>query len=78
MTKKRHPIDAFIGKRILAARKYLGWSQSELARRLPGKIAYQQLQRWEHGVSAVSAKRLYEIARALKVDISYFFRRRKS
>src|SRR5690606_1853689 len=37
------------------------------------EISYQQVQKYETGANRVSAGRLYEVAKKLDVDISYFF-----
>ena len=36
-------------------------------------ITFQQVQKYERGINRMGASRLYDFARALKVDISYFF-----
>jgi transcriptional regulator with XRE-family HTH domain len=36
-------------------------------------VTYQQAHRYERGINRVSAGRLFEIARALAVPISYFY-----
>ena len=36
-------------------------------------MTYQQAHKYETGINRISAGRLYQIARALGVDISYFF-----
>ena len=36
-------------------------------------VTYQQLQKYELGVSRVSASRLYDIAKVLKVPVSSFY-----
>ena len=36
-------------------------------------IAYQQLYKYEKGVNRISAGRLHALARALEVDIGYFY-----
>jgi transcriptional regulator with XRE-family HTH domain len=46
-------------------------SQQQFAKRIG--LTYQQTHKYEHGINRVSAGRLYEIARALDVPISYFY-----
>jgi transcriptional regulator with XRE-family HTH domain len=69
--RKSTSVDVHIGGRIRARRKALGVSQERLATSLG--IAFQQLQKYEHGANRVSASKLYDVARALDVPISYFF-----
>jgi len=49
----------------------LGMTQQQLAQNVG--IKFQQIQKYESGMNRVSASRLYEIAVALDVPISYFF-----
>jgi transcriptional regulator with XRE-family HTH domain len=49
----------------------LGLSQQHLAKTIG--ITYQQTHKYEHGTNRVSAGRLYEIACALDVPITYFY-----
>jgi len=64
-------IDMFIGERIRQRRLELGWTQETLATQL--KISYQQIQKYESGANRITAGRLFEIARLLGRDVSYFF-----
>lgn len=66
-----NPIDQYVGQRIRARRKVLGVSQEKLADQLG--LTFQQVQKYERGANRVSASKLYEIARALKSSIPYFF-----
>lgn len=66
-----NPIDQYVGARIRARRKVLGVSQEKLADQLG--LTFQQVQKYERGTNRVSASKLYEIARALKASITYFF-----
>ncbi len=69
MTKQaRHHQLAQIGQRIRARRLELGLSQGALAERLD--IRYQQLQRYEKGVSPVPSDRLPRLAAALSLPLS--------
>jgi transcriptional regulator with XRE-family HTH domain len=64
-------IDDYVGTRIRERRISLGLTQSHLAKAIG--ITYQQTHKYEHGINRVSAGRLYEIARALDVPITYFY-----
>jgi len=65
------PIDAEVGRRVRARRVELGLSQSALGAKLG--ITYQQFQKCEKGINRIGASRLFQIAGALQVPISYFF-----
>ena len=64
-------IDQHVGERIRARRAELGLTQEQLADAL--KVSYQQVQKYETGANRISAGRIFEIARKLRVEISYFF-----
>lgn len=69
--RKSTSVDVHIGGRIRARRKAIGVSQEQLATRLG--IAFQQVQKYEHGANRVSASKLYDVAKVLDVPIAYFF-----
>lgn len=71
MGKLARRVDAYVGERIRERRTALGLTQDHLASAL--EISYQQVQKYETGANRVSAGRLYEVAKKLDVDISYFF-----
>ena len=64
-TDKRH-----IGSLIRIVRKAAGLSQMGLAERVG--ISYQQIQKYEKGVSEISVSRLSQIAHALNIPLSRF------
>ncbi len=64
-------IDAHVGKRIRLRRTLLGLSQEKLGEALG--VTFQQIQKYERGANRVGASRLYDIATALDVPISFFF-----
>ncbi|HLS68043.1 MAG TPA: helix-turn-helix transcriptional regulator [Kiloniellales bacterium] len=66
-----HPTDVHIGQRIRERRIELGMSQSALAGILG--ITFQQVQKYERGGNRVSGSRLWDISRALGVEVSHFF-----
>lgn len=67
----KHPVDAHVGKRIRHRRWMIGMTQQQLADRVG--IKFQQIQKYETGMNRVSASRLWDIAEALGVTISFFF-----
>jgi transcriptional regulator with XRE-family HTH domain len=64
-------VDRYIGARIRARRIMLGLTQQQMAE-LVG-VTYQQAHKYEKGINRISAGRLYRIAQALGVEVSYFF-----
>lgn len=68
---KVHPMDAYIGKKIKARRSQIKMSQGELGKTIG--VSFQQIQHHEKGVERVSARRLYDFAKTLNVEVNYFF-----
>jgi transcriptional regulator with XRE-family HTH domain len=64
-------IDQHVGERIRLRRTEMGHTQEQLAAAL--EVSYQQVQKYETGANRISAGRIFEIARELGVDVSYFF-----
>lgn len=64
-------IDEKIGRKIKEFRKWYGVSQIELAERIG--LSFQQIQKYEKGLTRISVMRLHQIADALKVPIAAFF-----
>src|SRR5258708_12025413 len=69
--KKPKSVDIVVGKRVRLRRVAIKMSQQELAKAL--RITFQQVQKYENGTNRISFSRLYDIARALKTPIHYFF-----
>lgn len=67
----KHPVDVHVGKRIRHRRWMVGMTQQQLADKVG--IKFQQIQKYETGMNRVSASRLWDIAEALEVQISFFF-----
>ena len=70
--RKTKILDELIGNKIRARRMSLNLTQDDLAVAL--NITYQQVQKYEKGKNRVSAARLYEVSKILKVDFAYFFK----
>lgn len=66
-----NPIDQHVGLRIRLRRKELGISQERLADAIG--LTFQQVQKYERAANRVSASKLYEMARALKTSVAYFY-----
>ena len=63
--------DRHIGARIRKRRITVGLTQRQMAQ-LMG-VSYQQAYKYEKGTNRVTASRLYSIAQALEVDVTYFY-----
>lgn len=63
--------DARVGLIIKKLRKVNGLSQMDLADRIG--VSYQQIQKYEKGVSSLNIRRLVQIASALKAPVTLFF-----
>jgi len=67
----KHPVDVHVGKRVRHRRWMVGMTQQQLAEKVG--IKFQQIQKYETGMNRVSASRLWDIAEALEVPVSFFF-----
>src|ERR1700730_848833 len=73
MKKRRSPsprtpnwIDKHLADQMLGRRQAIKMTQEHLAHEL--KLSSKQIQKYEHGISRVSAARLYEICQVLDAD----------
>jgi transcriptional regulator with XRE-family HTH domain len=66
-----NPIDVHVGLQVRLRRKELKISQEKLAETLG--LTFQQVQKYERGANRISASKLYEIARTLRVPMGWFF-----
>ena len=64
-------IDRYVGARIRERRIMLGLTQQQMAELIG--VTYQQAHKYEKGLNRVAAGRLYSIARALGVEVGYFY-----
>ena len=67
----KHEVDVHVGTRIRHRRWLIGMTQQQLADQVG--IKFQQIQKYETGMNRVSASRLWDVADALGVQISFFF-----
>ena len=67
----KHPVDVHVGQRVRQRRWMVGMTQQQLAEKVG--IKFQQIQKYETGMNRISASRLWDIAHALEVPISFFF-----
>jgi transcriptional regulator with XRE-family HTH domain len=66
-----NPVDKYVGSRVRMRRVLLGMSQEKLGEALG--LTFQQIQKYEKGTNRVSASRLQQISKTLKVPPSFFF-----
>lgn len=66
-----HSVDTHVGKKIRQRRWLIGMTQQGLAEAVG--IKFQQIQKYETGMNRISASRLWDIAEALEVPVSFFF-----
>jgi transcriptional regulator with XRE-family HTH domain len=60
MAKRLNKIDVAAGKVVRTLRHSEGWSQTRLANKLG--VSYQQVQKYEKGVTALTLRKLVKIA----------------
>jgi transcriptional regulator with XRE-family HTH domain len=65
------PIDRYVGGRIRGRRLGLRVSQTKLGQAIG--VTFQQIQKYESGTNRVGASNLFRIAKALAVEVSFFF-----
>ncbi len=67
----KHSIDIHVGWRVRERRSLLRMTQQELGDNIG--IKYQQIQKYETGTNRISASRMWDIAAAMEVPVSFFF-----
>ncbi len=66
-----HPVDAHVGQRIRQRRSLLGMTLQQVSD--TAGIKFRQLQRYETATDRISASRMWDIAAAMGVPVSFFF-----
>ena len=66
-----HFVDVHVGARLRRRRQLLGISQIQLAK--AAGISFQLVQKYEAAVNRIAPSRLFAFARALEVDVGWFF-----
>ena len=69
--KMRREIDRHVGRQLLAAREFRGYSQSKLSKEID--VSFQQVQKYERGDDRLSAGMVYDLSHVLKIPLSYFY-----
>ena len=70
-SRSANEIDIHVGQRLRLARILRGLSQDELGKEVG--VTFQQIQKYERGTNRVSAGRLVALAKALELEILFFF-----
>ncbi len=66
-----HPVDVHVGQRVRQRRWMVGMTHQQLCDSVGIKL--QQIQRYESGTDRISASRIWNIAAAIGVPVSFFF-----
>jgi len=64
-------IDQHLGNRVRRRRRLLGLTQLQLAQMVG--VRFQQVQKYECGANRMSASRVWQLAMALAVPVTYFY-----
>ena len=64
-------VDRHVGAKLRERRLMLGMTQQQMAELIG--VTYQQAHKYEKGINRVAGGRLYTIAQALGVEVSYFY-----
>ncbi len=67
----KHSVDAHVGQRVRQLRWVVGMTQQQLGE--SAGIQYQQIQKYEAGANRISVSRMWDIAAAMEVPVSFFF-----
>ncbi len=67
----KHSVDVHVGQRVRQRRCLAGMTQQELGDRVG--MTVQQIQKYESGANRISASRMWDIAAAMEVPVSFFF-----
>ena len=69
--KPIYDAELHVGARLVAARQLRDLSQAALAEKLG--VTTEDVQSYEQGLAELTAGRLYKVARALELDVSFFY-----
>jgi transcriptional regulator with XRE-family HTH domain len=70
-SRKSEDVDLFVAQRVKKRRVTLGITQHDVAYKLG--VSAAQLQKYENGINRISASRLFQLAKTLEVEVSYFY-----
>lgn len=66
-----NPIDVHVGKRLRFGRTMQGMSQESIGESIG--VTFQQIQKYERGINCIRASKLFELAKVLKVPVTFFY-----
>ena len=66
-----HPTNKYIGNKLKSLRVNAGITQTELGKLIG--VTFQQIQKYEKGISAISCKTLQEMCHIFNIPLSCFF-----
>ena len=64
-------VNGHIGQKIRRRRRLLGLAQKHVAAAIG--VRFQQIQKYEAGLTRISAERLWSLAQVLSVPVEYFY-----
>ncbi len=67
----KHSVDVHVGQRVRQHRCLAGMTLQELGDRVG--VKFQQIQKYETGANRIGASRMWDIAAAMEVPVSFFF-----
>ena len=67
----KHSIDVHVGQRVRQRRWTVGMTLQQLGEKIG--ISYQQIKKYEIGANRIGASRMWDIAAAMEVPVSFFF-----
>ncbi len=67
----KHSIDVHVGQRVRQRRWTVGMTLQQLGEKTG--ISYQQIKKYETGANRIGASRMWDIAVAMEVPVSFFF-----
>ena len=67
----KHSVDVHVGQRVRHRRWMLGMTMRQLGDKTG--ITIPQIQKYETGTNRISASRMWDIAAAMEVPVSFFF-----
>jgi len=67
----KHPVNIHVGRRVRHCRWMQGMTQQQLGDKVG--VKFQQIHKYETGANRISASRMWGIAAALDVPVTFFF-----
>ena len=67
----KHPVNIHVGRRVRHCRWMQGMTQQQLGNKVG--VKFQQIHKYETGANRISASRMWGIAAALDVPVTFFF-----